>query len=274
MKYIFLIIAALVISLPAFAADKNSAYDRVMKNNTIRCGYGTSKPWIWQDAATGKMTGMNVKIMEEVAHTLGMALDWPEETGWGELPTSLYSGRVDVACSTLWNDPARGKQIAFTRPLFYTAIHAYMREDETRFGGDIGALNNPDIRIAVQDGDFGTALVSRFFPQAQIVTIPSTTSWSDIFMNVALNKADIAFADSIAAQNYNDNNEKKLKRIPLADPVSVYGNALAVSIHESALKELLDNTISYMLQTGAIEQLTRDFRTTYPDAIVLPIRPY
>src|SRR4051812_29807285 len=97
-----LIPAFLLFSLPAFAAPKESAYDRVMRTQTIRCGWGTNNPWIYQDLKTGQMRGVIADVMNEIAGKLNLKLEWPEETGWGNLPEALESGRVDVACSTMW----------------------------------------------------------------------------------------------------------------------------------------------------------------------------
>ena len=276
MRHTLLAILVFFTALPAFSADgpKESAYDRVMKTQTIRCGYGTSKPWIYQDLQTGKTQGLNVDIMQEIAKQLGLKLDWPEETGWGELPTSLYNGRVDIACSLLWNDPARGKQVAFTRPLFYTAIYAWTREDELRFTGKPEEINNPSVRIVAQDGDMTASIAKRDFSAARMVSVPMNVSWSEIFTNVVDGKADVVFADTIAVSNFNASNPKKLKKISLPRPAAVYGNSLAVGINETALKEILETAVNYMLQTGELQALTADFRKQYPDAIILPTQPY
>ena len=271
-KIIFVL--ALLCATSAFAAERESAYDRVMKTQTIKCGYGTNRPWIYKDDTTGKMAGLNVTIMEKIAGTLGLSLSWPEETGWAEVPTALSSGRVDVACSALWNDPVRGRQTAYTDPVFYQPIYVYARADDTRFTGKIEELNDPSVRISVQEGDFGLGLAQRFFPKATHVTIPQQAAWTDIYMNIITKKADVTFIDAVNASNFNKNNDNKLRRIPLTEPMAIYGLSYAVSIHEPALKEMINSAVRYMIQTGQIEELTADFRKEYPDAIILPKKPF
>jgi ABC-type amino acid transport substrate-binding protein len=275
MKYV-LFLLALVCAVPALAEEgaKKSAYDRVMETQTIRCGYGSYKPWVYQDLETGKMMGLNVEIMEEVARQLGMKLEWPEETGWANLPTALNTGKVDAACSLLWIDPMRGKQVAYTRPAFYNALHVYAKAGDARFTGKMEELNNPDIKISVQDGDITPELVKRYFPKAQIVALPQSASGSEIFLNVVTGKADVTFGDNIGVKNFNDANEVKLERIPLRRPVTVYANSIAVGIHETELKEMLDATVAYLLDTGKIAEIVEKFSKEYPDAIVLSKRPY
>lgn len=258
---------------PAFA-DEETAYERVTKTQTIRCGWGANDPWIYKDLETGEIKGVNAEIAKAVAERLELELQWPEETGWGNLPHSLYSGRVDVACSTLWNDPVRGKRVAYTRPIFFSAIYAYARADDDRFSGDLREINRPEIKIVVQEGDVTSILARRRFPEAKTTELSSLASWADVYLTVTTGKADITFGDPISVAKFNAANDNALERIPFDEPLTVYGNALAVSIHETELRDMLDNTIAYMIQTGEIGELTRDFRTQYPHAIVLPAKPY
>lgn len=275
MKRFFFCAALLLCAFPAFAAEKESAYDRVMKTQTIRCGYGTNKPWIYRDEQTGKLVGLNVDIMQAIADQLGLKLEWPEETGWGDLPIAMQSGRFDVACSSLWTDPVCGMHVAYPTPLFYMAIHAFARADDARFSaGTMETINDPATRLAVQDGDFSMIIAKRFFPKAQMTAIPSNAQWNQTLQDVIAGKADIVFSDSTNVSNFNENNEKKLVRVPLPEPVSLYGNALAVGIQEHELKEMIDTVVKHFIYTGKMDELTADFRRKYPDALILPERPY
>ena len=276
MKNILFALSLVFFAFPAFAADKGkeSAYDRVMKTQTIRCGYGTYAPWIYQDLKTEKMAGPNVEIMEAVARQLGFKLEWPEETGWPNLPTALVTGRVDVACSSLWMDPARGKLVAYTRPVHYNPVYAYARADDARFSGKAESIDKPGIRIVVQDGDVTAELARRNFPQAQFVTLAQTASSSEMYMNVTTGKADIAFGEDVSVSTFNKAQKTKLKKIPLPRPVVIYGSSLAVGIHETALKEMLDTTVAYLLNTGKIDEIMTRFMKDYPEAVILIKKPY
>ena len=274
-RFLFVFFVFLLPFHSALAAEeKESAFDRVMKSQTIRCGWGTNDPWVYKDMKSNKMAGIVPDIMAAVAGHLDLKLNWPEETGWPNLPTSLETGRVDVACSSLWNDPVRGKHVAYTQPLFYTALHLYVRDGDSRFSGNLEEINSPEVRIVIQDGDISNILAKQYFPKAQLVPLTDLVSAADIYLNVTTGKADVTFGDGISIPKFNAMNEVKLKRIPLAKPITVYGNSLAVGIHDLELKEVIDNTVRYMIQIGEIEQLTKEFRESYPDAIVLPSSPY
>jgi ABC-type amino acid transport substrate-binding protein len=270
MKYLIALIC-LLFSTQAFA---ETAYDRVLRTGEIRCGYGIYAPWIEKDLKTGEMKGVMAELADVLAKRLDIKLVWGEETGWGNLPTSLHNGRVDLSCSTLWNDPRRGKLVAFSDVVFYQPIYAYARADDTRFTGKLEEINAENIAISMIDGGYSASVADRLFPKAKHNSLAQMSNWSEAILNVATGKADVIFSDDMFIGDFNANNEKKLKKISLAEPVAHFGNSFAVNINEPALKEMISNTVKYMHQTGEIEALTADFRVKYPGVMLLPKKTY
>ncbi len=271
MRKLFIALFIIFLSSSAFAGD---AYDQVMKTGKIKCGYGIWDPFINYDFEKEAPKGLLVDLMENIASKINLELEWPEETGWANMPTALNNGRIDVACSSLWNDPIRGRSIAFTDPIFYMAVHAYVREDSSFDFKTIEDMNKANIRISVQEGDFSFSVAERLFPNAQKIALSPINSSTELLVQVALGKADVVTFDQAGVTAFNQKNEQKLKRVNLAVPVTVFGNSYAVSIHESALKEVLNTAVRNLIQTGEIEDLTAEFRKEYPDQIILPAKPY
>ena len=54
----------------------------------------------------------------------------------------------------------------------------------------------------------------------------------------------------------------------------LYGNSFAVGIHEYELKEVLEATVSYLVDTGRIDDLTAEFLKKYPDSIIPASKSY
>ena len=244
-----------------------------MRTGEIRCGYGVSDPWIYQNFETGKPEGLMVDLAEALGKRLDLKIVWGEETGWSNIPQSLYNRRVDLSCTPLWTDPVRGKLVSFSEPVFYNTMHAFTRATEEKFTS-YTSINQEDVKITAQDGGYGIGIASRLFSKAKVVSVAQQAQWQDIFLNVANNKADILFADSLSVKNYNKNNENKLKKIELGGPVVVYGNSFAVDVRDHAMLEMINTAVRYLLMTGEIEALTREFREKYPDVILLPKKPY
>lgn len=63
MKHDIWACVVLLMAFPAFAAEKESSYDRVMRTRTLRCGYGIFQPMIMKDPNTRKISGIFVDIM-------------------------------------------------------------------------------------------------------------------------------------------------------------------------------------------------------------------
>ena len=75
---IILSLCLMLLSVQAMAEE--SAYDRVMRTNEIRCGYGIYAPWIQKDLVTGEIKGVMADVAEAVAKQLDMKLVWGEES--------------------------------------------------------------------------------------------------------------------------------------------------------------------------------------------------
>ena len=125
---------------------KETAYERVMRTGTIRCGYALWPPNILnKDPNTGKLFGALYDITEKAAANLSLKVVWAEETGWGTWPEGLNSGRFDVFCSTGWHIAATGRSVRFVpTPIFYNPVYGYARINDMRFNDDAMAANSPN----------------------------------------------------------------------------------------------------------------------------------
>lgn len=105
MRRLLLLILLLTVA-PAFAAEtKESAYDRVIRTGTIRCGYAISPPVMVQDPNTKKLSGLDYDLWQEIGKDLGLKIEFVEEAGWGNFIEGLRSNRYDAFCTELWPDP-------------------------------------------------------------------------------------------------------------------------------------------------------------------------
>lgn len=139
----------LLTALPAHAADKETAFERILRTGTIRCGYIIYPPQLMRDVNSGKISGFAADIIEHIASELSLKVEWAEETGTASMIDGLKSGRFDAVCNTVWASTVRTREAWFTDPVFFTAVNAYVREGDERFDNDISILNDPAYKIAV-----------------------------------------------------------------------------------------------------------------------------
>ncbi len=74
-----------LLASPAFAAAKESVYDRVMRRRTLRCGYFEEVPFTNIDPNTNKKSGIAVELAETLAAQLDVKLEWTEAVNFGTI---------------------------------------------------------------------------------------------------------------------------------------------------------------------------------------------
>lgn len=268
---------ALTIPFSAYAEEasqKNSVYERIIKTQTLRCGYNTYEPVIMRDPNTGEMSGIFPEYMAAISRATGLKIEWTAEIGWGEVPIALQTGKIDAMCAGKWADAKDGLQIAFTVPAFYNAIEVFARADDTRFDSDLSLINKPEISIAAMDGSITMDIAKDDFPNAKIFGLPILDSESDLLLNVTSGKADITFSTNGPAIGFMKNNPKKIKRVAPEKPLRVFGVTIAVNIHEQELLTLLNTATNQLLNSGSIDKILDKYESKYPGSFSRVAKPY
>ncbi|MDD5586503.1 MAG: transporter substrate-binding domain-containing protein, partial [Alphaproteobacteria bacterium] len=207
-KTLFAIIAAVLVALglqnyiiaPAKTgvaeapAQKESAYDRVMRTNTLRCAYALYSPWVSKDPNTGKISGIMPDLMAEFEKANGLKVEWGPEIDWGNIAATLQSGKADAFCSAMYMTPKRGRVMAGSTPIFFGTIEAYVRQDDKRFDSNVDLINRPEVRLEVNAGDISEEIAQSIFPKAQRVYKGEFGGEDQLFIDVATNKADLTLS--------------------------------------------------------------------------------
>ncbi len=266
MRTLLLALLLFVISSSAIAGE---AYDRVMKNNEIRCGYFTWPPYILKDANTGKLSGINYDYMREIGKILDLKINWVEETSAGSAITGLNTGRYDVMCATLWPDAARLKNAQITLPTFYSTVYAVARAQDKRFDNAKSKINDENTKIIGIEGDI-TYSIGKKYPKATMVGLPQMSDSAQLMQSIVSKKADVTFIDKGTVADFNKTNNNTIKVIEGLPPVQVFPEALAVKAGEVRLAELLNHAIRMITDTGDAKR----FVAKYPEYGYYAPKPY
>jgi ABC-type amino acid transport substrate-binding protein len=281
-RFAFILIAAFLAGLlGAYAAGSGQnagkpievAFDRVMRTQTLRCGYGVWPPLLMKDTNTGKMSGIFYDYMEALGQALHIKIDWTGEVGLGDFPTALMSGRIDGMCYSIWPSASRARQIDFTSPIFYIALYAYVRADDHRFDNNLAAINSPNVTIVAMDGEMGSLIAAADFPKAKTLQLPQLSNAAELFTNVASGKADVSFADAVTAMNYQAANPGKIRQVQTPRPVRVFGNTIALAQGENRLRRMLDTATNELLSSGQIEKILVKYEP-HPGSYLRVAPPY
>lgn len=254
MKIILALLLCLV-SIDASAAGRESAYNRVTKTQTLRCGYGVWEPMIHKDANTGELSGIFVDIMKEIGKVTGLKIEFVEEVDWGNIPTALSSGRIDAMCAGMWGTAKRGMQMAFSPPLFYSVIQAYTKSGDTRFDNALEKMNDPSIKLSVNDGDVSLEIADRLFPKAARISKIQLAGEDFLLMNVTSGKADVTFTTPSIAKAFLEKNPNSIRQVKTASPLGINQNVIGVDIREQELQDLLTAAVQEIKYNGVIERI-------------------
>ena len=246
---------------------RESAYDRVMRTQTIRCGYAVWPPSIIKDPNTGSLSGIEYEYVEALGAALKLKIDWAEEIGWGDFPAALEAGRIDAFCVGPWPNSARARQVDFVQPIFYQPLYAYARADDLRFDNNLDAINNPNITVATIDGEMSSMIAVKDFPQAKTMQLPQLSTASEPMLNIVDKKADVAFTDPVSFAEYDTKNPGKLRRIPSKMPIRVFGVPLAIARGQDELRRMLDTSTIELLSSGQIEKIIVKYEQ-YPGTLL------
>ena len=254
----------------AMAAEKQSAYDRVVASGTLRCGYGVSPPNIVVDPNTGIVSGMDYDMWMEVGKELGLKIEFTEEAGWGNFIEGLKTGRYDAFCSMLWPDPARAKFLTLSRPVLFSFLDTYTRAGDTRFDGNLDRINAPDILVPGIEGDISSTMTQNRFPQTKIYSLPQTATLSDLFIAVTTKKADLMFLDQAMVDHLEENNKGALRKVENVPHAYVFASYFGYGVGEYQLRDMVDLALRTMINDGRMEKIAHKYSKDY----IVPTKDY
>lgn len=257
---------------PSHSDAAKGAYERVIHSNTLRCGYGIFPPMIVKDPNTGEIRGIFADIMRAIGDAAELKIEFVEEVDWGQIPQALQSGRIDAMCAGMWGTAKRAKLIAFTDPLFYSVVYPYVRADDRRFDDNLAAIDDPDVSLAVNDGDVSLDIAKRWFPKAKRVYKVQMAGEDFLLMNVLTRKADVTFTTPSIAKDFMRNNPNSLRQVMSKKPLAVNGNVIGVDIREQELQDLLNAAVKEIHDNGVIGKIftTYDAATTSDFLLTMP----
>lgn len=237
--------------------EQDSAFARVMRTGTLRCGYYVFPPVMFQDPNTKELSGYTVDFMNRLADRMKIKIEWTEEVTFGNWVPALQSRRFDAVCAPMWPELAMAKAVTFTEPLFYAGMSPIVRSEDNRFDNNLDRLNQADVTFVTQEGNVTDHLTRQAFPKAKFYTLPPNASGSEYYQAILAKKGDAVISDRNALHLFTKNNGDVLKMIAPQEPIKIQSFAMVVGLNELALKNLLDLSIQEMNFAGENDRLLK-----------------
>ncbi|MCB1556389.1 MAG: transporter substrate-binding domain-containing protein [Alphaproteobacteria bacterium] len=242
-------------STPTADKTKETAYERVMRTGTIRCGYIIYPPQLSLDVNTGQLSGLAYDLMERMGADLNLTVEWVEEVHAASFMEGMHRGRYDVLCNTAWATTVRAPQILVSTPVYFTAVNAYARADDDRFDGNVTKANAPDFKIATVDGSTSAAIARDSFPEAKIVSLPEMSDYSQLLLEVSAGKADLTFSEASQFNDFDRHNPGMLHNVTPDRPVRLIRNSFFVDGEELRLIAMLNLALENLQSEGFVDTL-------------------
>lgn len=254
-KFIMMFFVLFSVTAVQAAPKDESAFDRVIRTGALRCAYATWPPYLDKDPNTGALSGLSYDYMEEIGRILDLKIEWTEEVGWGNYIEGLNNNRYDAMCSSDWAVGERLKYSTVTIPTLYSALYAYVREGDTRFDGNLGAINSSGLKIAVIEGDTTFNVARLNFPQAQHDAISQNSDAAQLLMEVTTGKADLTIVDDNIANEFIRANPGSIRKVAAVPAVQIFPEVYVLKKGERDLKDMIDGAILLITNTDFAQGL-------------------
>jgi ABC-type amino acid transport substrate-binding protein len=250
-----LLITVLLLTVPVTArADGNAVYDRVMKTNTIRCGYYVWAPYLSKDPNTKQLGGIGYDLMEEVGKQLSLKIEWVAEVNLDSMFEGYRNGAYDMICAPITAMPARARVSDFTIPVMYGSLNLYARPEDKRFDHHFENANVPSVKYVSMEGELGAIIGREMFPLSQKIDIPQFGSGTDVLMNVATKKADVAAVEALTATSFMREHPERIRLVE-GGPVRVIPANFSIPQGEERFKAMLNIAIQSLIDTGFVDRM-------------------
>jgi lysine/arginine/ornithine transport system substrate-binding protein len=273
-----ILIAAVTAYIVSHASNKNSginnnilqtAFDRIIKTNTIRCGYAVATPWFMADPNTKKLSGVGYDVTNAVAAKMGVKVDWVEETGWGIAEQGLTAGRYDMLCGSVCIDPHRARAATFSTPFLHIPILAVVRANDPKFtNATLDDLNKPDVRFGVKNGHVFEYTANERFPKGEKIYANDLSDDTEFFLMLSSNKIDVAFSGQETVDLYLKKHPGSIRSLPQA--ARYCNGAFMLPLGDIKLKLMVDNAIGEINSSSQIQNILTKYMKFDPRYVLAP----
>jgi len=254
----------------ATAADPSVSPDiaRIQeRGKLVVAAYKADMPPFFYVDDHGDPGGIDVDLATDIANRLGVRLEYARiADSFDDLPALVAQRKADVAIAYLSRTLRRAAVVRFTQP--YVRLRQTIMVNRTktaplfRGGERVEALDDPGVRIGVEDGSSYVDFATERFPKAELRRYRSNEDAVDDLLNGQLHAVivDEAFSFSLnhplpGAPHYRVRDDWALyvKVIPLSgarDPI-----AMAVHRDDQTWLAWLDTYIADRQEDGSLERL-------------------
>lgn len=112
-------------------------------------------------------------------------------------------------------------------------------------------------------------------PNVKSVPLPSLGTPADNLMDVITKKTDFVVFPRVMFEGYERaNGSGKIRLLKMKTPLRVYGNVIAVDLHERELLGFIDAAVNELVNSSSYERIMAPYEKDYPGAFLKPRPAY
>jgi len=230
---------------------RDEIWHRIQTTRTLRVALDPSfPPFENLNVTTGELVGLDIDLAHEIARRLGVRADFVV-MGYDSLYNALIHGRADLIISALPYDPARTRDVVYSRIYFHAGPRLVVPEN-ARHIRDVNDLTGA--RVAVESSSDAEVEVRRLQRRLRLTVVPHATAM-DALASVARGQADAAIVEPLAVYEFAEKQGGvRIAGQPLRDePVYV----IAVPLDSPLLLKNLNGVLDMMRDDGTLAQLRK-----------------
>jgi polar amino acid transport system substrate-binding protein len=178
--------------VPSAPAKPDETWTRIQTERLVRIGIDPSSPPFIVDDGTGKLSGFDVALGNELAARWGVKVQYVY-TGYDGLYDALNANQFDLILSALTYNPTKTEDVFFSRAYFNGGPVLIVRGDDTTTAG---LENLQGKTIAVELGSNGDA-VARKWQRRYNLSLRQFNTAFDALRALQRGEANAAIADPI-----------------------------------------------------------------------------
>lgn len=235
---------------------KDSFSQKNQNLHIIRVAYVVCPPLFIVDSKNKVKSGIFYEVINIIASRLQSKVEWIEVDGFDKMIHGLNENRYDVG---LWFNSDRANMKGYTLPLYFDAIFAYVKVNDTRFQNYQDTMKLSNYTISTMKNGLGSLIAKNNFPEAKTLELPENSSIEQLILPVITRKADIVFLADSPVRLYQNSNPNEIVRLNLGHPLLVFPYSLLVSKNNSQLRLELNAEIAGIVNDHEIDSI----RTKY-----------
>lgn len=228
---------------------------QTMAAEKLRIGTeGDYKPFNYV-TGSGEIKGFDYDIGQAVCAELKAECEWSTHEWSGIIP-ALQSGKFDIMIASMAINDERKKQVSFTNPYYFNAMHFIARKDLGIKDVSKAALEGKI--IGTQSGSVAVETLKEYFPDNEVKLYPSL---SEAFLDMDSGRLDMVLESQMALSDWLAQDSGACCEFAGKPFIldTAQGNAMALRTDSADLTKRLNTALEVIMKNGTYDKIRQQY---------------